>query len=659
MRIKPTPYSNVLAVILNLILVYVLYMVTRVAFVLENWHILATGWNQLSMCEVLAGSLRFDSSAIIYTNAFWIILMLLPLHYKERPWWHTMCKWIYVVINSLALSINLADAVYSQFTGRRTTATFFSEFSNESNLSGIFFTELIGHWYLLLLGLSLIAALWFLYFKPNISPIKQSRTKYYIVNTMALLVAIPFSIFAMRGGFTRDTRPITISNANQYVHAPQQTAIVLNTPFSVIRTIGKNAFRDPQYLPEEQLASIYSPLHIPQGDELTPMVSRRKNVVVLILESFSREYIGFYNPGQTTYTPFLDSLLSHSLTYTHTFANGRKSIDAMPSSLSSVPYFVEPFIVTTSSLNDLSGIADCLGVKGYSSAFFHGAPNSSMGFQAFARSSGFRNYYGMSDYCDDSRFGGRNDFDGHWAIWDEEFLQFTATTITERLEEPFVVGFFSASSHHPFVVPERYEKTFTGGTLEIHNTIQYADHALRQFFAIASQQPWFKNTLFVITADHTNQLEQPESLTSLGVFNVPIAIYDPSGELPSGLLPGVMQQIDILPTLLRILGYDQPYMAFGKDMFCTDEKPWAVNYSNGIYQYIEGEHLLQFDGECPVGLYNYVDDPLLKNNLLENEESSIKNEELVNRMTLRLKAIVQTYMIRMINNHLVIRNGDI
>lgn len=659
MKIKASPFSNVIAVLLNLVLVYVLYMVTRVAFVLENWHLFSVDWGQLSMGELLAGSLRFDSSAILYTNSLWIVLMLLPLHLKERSWWHTMCRWIFVVVNALGLSLNLVDAVYSQFTGRRTTATFFSEFSNEGNLGGIFFTEVVGHWYLVLLGLALIAALWFLYAKPSTpTPLPTNyKPRYYLVNSLALLVAIPFAIFAMRGGFTRDTRPITISNANQYVHSPQQASIVLNTPFSLIRTIGKRPFKDPHYMPEEDLAAIYTPLHVPAGADTVALLPGR-NVVVLILESFSREYIGYYNTSrasQPSYTPFLDSLLAHSLTFEHTFANGRKSIDAMPSSLASVPFFVEPFILTPSSLNELSGLADCLGRKGYASAFFHGAPNSSMGFQAFARSAGFQHYLGLSEYCDDPRTGGRNDFDGHWAIWDEEFLQFTATAITERLQEPFMVGFFSASSHHPFRIPERYEPVYTGGPLPIHRTIQYADNALRQFFKTASRQPWFRNTLFVLTADHTNQLQNPESLTATGLFSIPIALYDPSGQLPTGLRPGVMQQIDIMPTVLRILGYDQPYAAFGKDILDPGETPWAVNYSNDVYQYIEGDYTLLFDGQQPTALYNYVLDPLLQHNLLADPAQNDRRQ----RMLLRLKAIVQTYMIRMTTDHLVIRPGDL
>jgi hypothetical protein len=177
MKIKAFPFSNVLAVLINLGIVYVLYMVTRVAYVLENWSTLSVGWDQLSMGELIAGSLRFDSSAILYTNWLWIILMLLPIHTKERRWWHQMCKWIFVVVNSLGLSINLVDTVYSQFTGRRTTATFFSEFSNEGNLGGIFFTELVNHWYLLLLGIALVAALWFLYAKPDNSKLITHNSK--------------------------------------------------------------------------------------------------------------------------------------------------------------------------------------------------------------------------------------------------------------------------------------------------------------------------------------------------------------------------------------------------------------------------------------------------------------------------------------------------
>ena len=111
LSIKAFPFSNVLTVLANLAIVYVLYMITRVVFVLENWDSganLSADWDQLSMCEVLTGGLRFDTSAIFYTNSLWIILMLIPIHTKELlSWWPKMCKWVFVVINSFVLTLNI------------------------------------------------------------------------------------------------------------------------------------------------------------------------------------------------------------------------------------------------------------------------------------------------------------------------------------------------------------------------------------------------------------------------------------------------------------------------------------------------------------------------------------------------------------------------
>lgn len=642
-------FGNILAVVANLAIVYAVYMITRWAYIMENWSLFAPTWDALSTAEVLRGSLRFDSSAIFYTNALWIILMLLPLHVKERPWWHTMCKVLFLVVNTVGLSANLADAVYSQYTGRRTTWSFFSEFSNEGNLGSIFFVELGRHWYLLVLGVVLLLTMYFLYVKPGSRP-QRPLWRYYVVQSVALAVMTALSIGAMRGGFTKAVRPITISNANQYVNTPAEAAIVLNTPFSIIRTAGKTPFADPQYMSQAELDSIYTPLHSAAD---TAGLLNGRNVVVLIVESFGREYIGYYNrtlDGGTYrgFTPFVDSLLENSLTWEHTFANGRKSIDGMPSILSSIPMFVEPFFLTTSSLNDVGGLAASLAAQGYSTAFFHGAENGSMGFQAFARTTGFQHYYGRTEYDADKRFGGEADFDGTWAIWDEPFLQYYALTMSD-MPEPFMTAVFTASSHHPFNIPEQYRDVYPEEQpLPMYKCIRYTDNALRRFFAIASRQPWYRNTVFVLTSDHTNMTAHDEYRTSLGLFSAPILIFDPSGTLPRGMQPGVAQQIDIMPTLLSLMGMPAPYVAFGKNLLGED-RPWAVNYSSGIYQYVLGRYVLLFDGTAPTALYDYVDDPLQQTNLLGSQP------ELEAQMTRSLKAVIQSYMQRMTTNNLVAR----
>ena len=627
-----------LALLWNFALLYLLYFLCRVVYILEFWDIYATGWSQLSIGNLLHGGFLFDTSAIIYTNLLYAALLLLPwpLKWKGSRAWHIATKCVFVVVNALMLIINLVDTVYSRYTGRRTTWTFFSEFAQEGNLGNIFFIELWNHWYLVLIGILFLALLIWGYADYRLS---DKPKTYYLTHILYPLIFLPLSIIGMRGGASTAIRPITISNANQYVNEPMQAAIVLNTPFSLIRTMGKTTFVDPQYFPDDQLDNIYSPIiHNSENSEYFNC-SEKKNVVILIVESLAREYIGFYN-SYPCHTPFLDSLISHSLTFSQSYANGRKSIDAMPSILSGIPMFVEPFILTSYSLNDVSGIAGELATtRDYTTAFFHGAENSSMGFQAFARSTGFAHYYGRTEYNADPRFGGDKDFDGTWAIWDEEFLHFYAHKMNE-MRQPFCTALFTATSHHPFVVPERYRQRFHQEGHPMYTCIRYVDHALQQFFHTASQMPWYNNTIFVITADHTNHTERPEYATPLGPYCVPIIIFDPSGTLPRGVSDIVAQQTDIMPTLLSILGYNWIYVAYGIDLLSTPpEDSWAVHYNNGIYQFVRGHNLLLFDGQKTIGYQSlYPDTP--------PPTDTLRDERL-------LKAIIQSYMQRMINNELV------
>jgi phosphoglycerol transferase MdoB-like AlkP superfamily enzyme len=652
----------------NLLLVYLVYQVARLAYYLENTEYLTY------TLDALRGGLLFDTSAILYTNVLYVVLMLFPLHVKERPAYQRCCRWLFVIVNGLALAINLADSVYFRYTMRRTTTTVFSEFSNEGNLGSIVSTELLRHWYLVVLFAVVMWLLWKCYATPRL----DHRTlrpwwRYDVACLLSLLLFAPFCVAGMRGGFTTAVRPITISNANQYVDRPTHAALVLNTPFALIRTIGKNVFIVPTYYASEQeLEAVYSPVHQPltaHPDSLTfspshlltispsPLISK-KNVVVLIVESFGREYIGALNKTLENgcyrgYTPHVDSLIAKSVTFKYSYCNGRKSIDGMPSILSGIPMFVEPFFLTPSSMNDVSGIARLLGDEGYQTAFFHGAQRGSMGFMAFARKTGFQAYYGREDYEADSRFGGDDDFDGMWAIWDEPFLQYYATKMSE-MKEPFMTAVFTASSHHPYAIPEKYKDVYPEEGIAMHKCIRYTDMALGKFFATARRQPWFNNTIFVLTSDHTNMSDHACYQTDLGGFCSPIVIYEPgnANRLPE-VQDKIAQQTDILPTVMGMLGYTKPFVAFGIDVLNTPaDDTWAVNYLNGTYQYVKHGYVLQFDGQCSKALYS-LGDSLMQHNLLnDHSQFSIPNSQF-QEMESELKAIIQQYMERMTQNRLV------
>ena len=636
-------FAPAAALLWNLLLVYLVYQMARLEYYLEN----VSYFNYTF--DMFVGGLLFDTSAILYTNALYIVMMLFPLHWKETDIYHSICKWLFLTINGLTLMLNLSDSVYFQYTMRRTTTTVFREFSNESNLGSIFATELLSHWYLVLLFVVLMLALWRFYAKPQLIVNKISHWwQYDAACLLALLVVVPLCVAGMRGGFTTAVRPITISNANQYAERPVDAALVLNTPFALIRTLGKDVFTIPRYFgSEDEMAAIYTPIHHPSptSSSSNPSMTSdtsltRKNIVILIVESFGREYIGALNKDLDNgtykgYTPHVDSLIAKSTTFKYSYCNGRKSIDGMPSILSSIPMFVEPFILTPASMNDFTGLAGILSAEGYETAFFHGAQNGSMGFQAFANKTGFQHYYGRTEY---EAAHGTDDFDGTWAIWDEPFLQYYAEEMS-RMQQPFMTAVFTASSHHPFVVPEQYKEQYPEEHLQIQKCIRYTDMAIGRFFQAASRQSWYDNTIFVLTSDHTNMSDHAEYQTDLGGFCSPIIIFDPShpvGEVQDK----IAQQIDIMPTILGMLGYDKTFFGFGIDILNTPkEETWAVNYMNGIYQYVKGDYVLQFDGQRTRAVY-VLSDSLMQHNLL-NDDSQIQKSER------ELKAIIQQYMERM------------
>ena len=631
----------------NLLLAYAVYFLARIIYLTINYSYFYQDLTLVHLFELLGAGLVFDTSAILVTNIPYIVLMLLPWHGKERPAYQQFCRWVFVIVNSVALAINLIDACYFRFTMRRTTTTVFSEFANEQNLGSIFFTETLNHLYLVFL-FAFVA--WGLYRLARYSTLRHDSLRWWhydVAMLLSLAFVAPFVVAGIRGGFATAVRPITISNANQYVNRPIEAALVLNTPFSLYRTIGKDVFSVPDYFASEQeLEAYYSPVHRPASG-----IMDKKNVVVLIVESFGREYIGALNPclddsQYKGYTPCIDSLIARSITFSHTYCNGRKSIDGMPSILSSIPMFIEPFFLTPASMNHVGGLASILGGEGYQTAFFHGAQRGSMGFQAFARSTGFKDYYGREDFSSDKRFGGEEEFDGTWAIWDEPFLQYYCAKMSE-MKEPFMTAVFTASSHHPYVVPEKYRERFPEEGIEIHKCIRYTDMALGEFFRSASRQPWFKNTIFVLTSDHTNLSDHDYYQTDLGGFCSPIIIYEPGiTDLQPAVQDKIAQQIDILPTVLGMLHYPKPYFAFGIDVLNTPaEDTWAVNYLNGIYQYVKHGHVLQFDGQRTRAVYALTDS-LMKHNLVGScpDQESMEHE---------LKAIIQQYMARMTQDRLL------
>ncbi len=579
--------------------------------------------------------LRFDISAIAAFNAVFIVLYLMPIPWLRQKAGKRLLSLLFVVVNGLLLLANFVDSAYFGFTLKRTTADIFVYLgTGEDMLRLIPRYVFLDYWYLTLLWLLFVYVLYRL-----VNLVEQTRSSRCGSSNISwgLISVVLFSgliVLSVRGGFQlKPLRPIQAAE----VMGPQYSALVLNTPFSIMKSYGKKPLQERVYYDESTLDPKLSPIKkYSRGTAFRPF-----NVVIIIMESFSKEYMG--EPyGKEGLTPFLDSLAAKGLFFNAAFANGKKSIEAIPAIISSLPTLMdEPYITSTYSANSISALPRILKKKGYTSAFFHGGATGTMGFDAYCKLAGFDSYFGLEDYPYP------NGFDGGWGIYDGPFFRFFFETL-EQTEQPFLATFFSLSSHHPYKLPQEHNTRFAEGKHPLFKTIRYADWALQQFFESASGTDWFENTLFIITADHTSLAFHPYYTSRPGNYAIPLLFYRPGDTALSGISSRITQQIDIMPTVLDYLHYSDSFFSFGASVMDESREGFSISYLNDLYQFLGKERVVFFDGKKSSAMYRLFGDSVQRRNLISEEHQTLAMLER------RCKTIIQFYNSALITNQLVI-----
>lgn len=616
----------------RVVLLYVVLMLCRLAFVLYNTEVLgAIEWSEVPM--LLKGALRFDTVSIIYANCLWLVLSLLPFRFRERRLYSDMLYWLYVVVNAVVVvAINMSDAVYFRYTQKRFTAEeiFFADNSNSVWLVIKFLFE---NWYLVIYGVLLIVLLAKAYGR-NVRPQPLLRgVAYYGFSTLLLGATITLAVGGVRGGFSRMVRPIAVPVAMQYAADGKKANVVLSNPFCIIRTKSGGGIEVPHYFEPKELNRIYSPCH--QVADSTAVSLAGRNVVIFVMESLSAEHSAYLcpeiyaNEEQKGYTPFLDALMRDGYTFSRMYANGKRSIQALPSIWSSIPSLKKPFMLMAESLGESRPMPRILADKGYSTSFFCGSERGSMGFGAYANAAGFARNYSLEDYV---QCCGRGDFDGYWGIWDDCFLSFMGKEI-DGMQEPFLASVFTISSHHPFVVPDEWKECLPEGKTKVHRCVAYADAAIKRFFYENRHKEWFERTVFVFVADHvSSERFAPRSNVLPYDMHIVGFIYTPDGAL-KGQYEGVTSQIDIMPTMMGLMGVDEPYFAYGRDVFGEQPAPCIVIYDNG-YKGITDTHIFSFEGDMVTEIYELGDLSRSRNLLGEVDKERVEQY---------IKAFIQQY----------------
>ena len=534
---------------------------------------------------------------------------------------------MFLLSSVIAILLNAIDFEYFKFTLKRTTADLFTTQGLARDLGNLFFTFITDYWYIIAVALLLFWLTAKAYNKlGQFKTLKLSNPQSIIFFLLLLLIYAP----GARGGL--QYRPLNVVNASAYAKA-KNVSIVLNTPFTILKSAYKEDIDRIEYFSESELRHIYTPLQSYHSNS----PEKKLNVVLIIAESFSKEYIGALN-GYQGYTPFLDSLINQGLIFTNAFANGKKSIESLPSILSGIPTLMNASYITGRfASNRIEGLPAYLNHHGYTTSFYHGGENGTMGFQAFSQMAGVENYVGRDEYP------GKGDYDGNWGIFDEPFLKFCAADLNQT-KTPFFASIFTLSSHHPYTIPDAYTNKFKGGPIPILKSVEYADYSLQQFFKMARKMPWYDETLFIITADHTSQSFTSQYSSSMGIYRIPVLFYSPKYITPK-ISERVVQQNDIFPSLVDFLGYEEPIVSFGHSVFSEVEEPFAISYLNNIYQLIQGDYCLQYDGNETIAFYNWKDDPNLQKNLIDLADYQSYEQ--------KIKAIIQQYNNRLIENKLM------
>lgn len=548
----------------RLIFLLLPYTLLRVGFYFYHLNI----YKQFTQDEIFQSfflGIRFDIAAIVLVNLPIVLLSFIPSFHKR---FLSFERILFIFLNTAAFIVAVDDYELFLFTGKRLSFDFFVITDDIlQQLPQI----MLNYWYLPLSAI--FFGIGFYFFDKSVFKLSQKKAPWFSYPVGLVLLGVLF--IGVRGGLqykSINVQSAFVQGRNELGH------LVLNSPYHFLRTLKNKRIEKLNFFSSDDEAKniILNQRDFRDGIQGV----KNANVVLIILESFSSEYL------EKGYMPFLNELKEKSLFFPRHLANGRRSIEALPSILCGLPSLIdEPLGKSTFSGNRFNCFPKLLKEAGYTNYFFHAGASGTMGFEDYTLANGFEKYFSREDY-------GNKDFDGTWGIYDLPYLQFAADEIS-KMKEPFLAGIFTLSSHQPYSIPDEFKGRFPKGTLEIHESIGYTDFAIRKFFEKIEKKPWYKNTLFIITADHTQKLESSKYENLVGRYRVPLFIMGPGITAREELK--VVQHADIPRTVLDYVEVSGELPATSVSVFSGDPGA-AINFADGTtYFMVQNDEIKMLD----------------------------------------------------------------
>ncbi len=571
------------------------YILFLAGIALSIWLVLRlilsmqVGWGQMSMPElagIFAVGLWFDLAALSYLLVPWLLFSaLLPKRWSGADWLNKL-RW------ALAFLV-----VFSLVFGAVSEFIFWQEFSTRFNFIAVDYLvythEVVGNIResypvpLILLAI----ALFVLFILFTLSKLLRFETMPHSLNrrlsllTAAVLLPVLSYQFAnvdqMQFSKNAYANELAGNGLFSFSAAARRNELDYDKFYKTIpQPQADDILKQNGLLRQAFSSAINSQHEVPDISNIAPFKRRPKNVIVIMVESLSADYLGTYG-NKENLTPYLDKLAKESLVFDRVFATGTRTVRGLDALSIAIPPIPGQAIVHRPDSDHLATLGEFLEAQQYSTFFMYG------GYGVF---DSMNSYFRGNDY----KVVDRTDFDKStiqaenvWGIDDESLFNNSLTMIDRMVKPPmpFFAHIMTTSNHRPFTFPE--------GKIDLPQghrpgAVKYTDYALGKLIENAKTKPWFKDTLFVIVADHCSSAAGKTKLP-VEKYHIPLFFYAPD-LLPAGHYSRMVSQIDIAPTLLDILGAKGSQHFFGQSLFKAErekmpERAFISNYQElGYYK---------------------------------------------------------------------------
>ncbi|HLV18530.1 MAG TPA: LTA synthase family protein [Pseudomonas sp.] len=548
----------------------------------------------------LVGS-RFDLSIAMLASLPFVALALLPFRFRPTRFLARVSLWALFPVLAALFAVNVGDLMYFGEVYRHA--------GREVLLLGDDYPMLFEMAFSVYLPVTLgsfaaLGALAFAWHRLVVRPsMSQPLNGHWAGRTLVALLALLLTFLGARGVITG--KPLSTIDAFA-AGGEKQAALALNGAFAVIHNTRKarKQEREPlAFFSDQQLEDNLARLGWHEQDPFLanwyqPQEGGKpRNLVLILLESWSFPHIDGLSGTHHGATPFIDELLKKSRVWDNFFAAGQRSIEGIQAILTSVPVLPsQPALGWGLEQNRMTRLAQLLSARGYETHMVQTSNRRSFHMDGIAAQLGFGHYSAKEDIPLLRQYPQEVPLFG----WDYDGLMYTARWIDSRPDRdaPFFAFFFTGTTHHPFPDPgaEFHLRPHEFGTQDAYlNTLRYSDWSIEQFMHHAEQQDWYANTVFVFLADHTIF---PDPQDPASRFRVPFFIFTPDGSVAPGRESGYASQYDVLPTLMTLLNIDQPIASFGRSLLARAPEPSGIVAQRGsVVTWLAPEGTLSFSAQ--------------------------------------------------------------